>query len=293
MHDHPHSDHSDVKNLKLAFFLNLGFTIIELIGGLFTNSLAILSDALHDFGDSMSLGLAWYLQIVSKKGKTKKFTYGYRRFSLLGAIINSLVLIVGSIVILYRAIPRLMHPEEAQAEGMMVLAVLGIIVNGLAVMRLRKGKSINEKVVSLHLLEDVLGWVAVLIGAIVIYFTHWYIIDPILSLGIMLYVLYNIYHNIKESVEIILQAAPSSISIDKVEELILTVEGVTGSHEVHLWTLDGEKGILTAHILIHQDYKDKTASIKRKIKQLMLQHGIDHCTLELEMSMEECVELPI
>ncbi len=163
-HDH-HHHHHDTGNLKVAFFLNLAFTLVEIVGGLYTNSLAILSDALHDLGDSLSLGLSWYFQKLSKKGRTSSFSYGYKRFSLLGAVVNSIVLVVGSIIILSKAIPQLFNPSQANAEGMMYLAILGIVVNGAAVLKLRKGESLNEKVITLHLLEDVLGWVAVLIGS--------------------------------------------------------------------------------------------------------------------------------
>ena len=192
---HNHSHNHSEGNIKIAFFLNLGFTIVEIIGGLYTNSLAILSDALHDLGDSLSLGLSWYFQRLSKKGSTKKFSYGYKRFSLLGAIINSIVLVVGSIFILSKAIPELFNPEETNAQGMLYLAILGVVVNGAAVFKLRKGKSLNEKVVSLHLLEDVLGWVAVLIGSIVMIYFDLPFVDPLLSILISIFVLYNVYRN--------------------------------------------------------------------------------------------------
>ena len=170
------------KNIGYAFFLNFGFTIIEIIGGFLTNSVAILTDAVHDFGDSISLGLAWYLQKVSKKGSDHKYSYGYKRFSLLGAIINSVILLVGSVFILSETIPRILEPQTPDVKGMFILAILGIIVNGAAVIRLRTGNTINEKVVSLHLWEDVLGWVAILIGSVMMYFFDIPIIDPILSI---------------------------------------------------------------------------------------------------------------
>ena len=192
-HGHIHTHHGDVKNIKIAFFLNLGFSIVEIIGGFLTNSVAILSDAVHDLGDSFSLGLAWYFQKFSRKQRDKNFTYGYKRFSLVGALINSIVLIAGSVLILSEAIPRIFNPQQADAGGMFLLAILGIIVNGIAVVRLRKGSSLNEKVVSLHMLEDVLGWSAVLIGAIIMKFTNLYIIDPILSVLISFFILFNVF----------------------------------------------------------------------------------------------------
>ena len=198
-HHHNHGHHHATGNIKVAFFLNLSFTIIELIGGFYTNSLAIMSDAVHDLGDSLSLGLSWYFQKVSNKKATTNFSYGFARFSLLGAIINSVVLTVGSIFIISEAIPRIISPEVSDAVGMMWFAILGIIVNGVAVLRLKRGTSINERVVALHLLEDVLGWVAVLIASIVMQFWDLPILDPILSLLIAAYVLFNVFKNIKES----------------------------------------------------------------------------------------------
>jgi cobalt-zinc-cadmium efflux system protein len=288
-HDHHHHHHHHASgNLKVAFFLNLLFTVIEIIGGILTNSLAILSDALHDLGDSLSLGLAWYFQNLSKKGRDQKFSYGYKRFSLLGAIINSIVLVVGSIFIIQAAIPRIIHPEEANAKGMILLGILGVIINGAAVLRLKKGESHNEKVVALHLLEDVLGWVAVLIGSVVIYFTDWYIIDPILSLGIALFILFNVYKNLKSSLNIILQAIPEALDLAKIETAILQVNGVVSMHDLHIWSLDGQRNVLTVHVVLAQNLTSQHA-VKVEISEAMHALGIDHCTIETELSGEDCV----
>ncbi|MEZ5008124.1 MAG: cation diffusion facilitator family transporter [Chitinophagales bacterium] len=287
-HHHHHHDHSSTGNLKVAFFLNLFFTVIEIIGGIFTNSLAILSDALHDLGDSLSLGLAWYFQNLSQKGRDSKFSYGYKRFSLLGAIINSIVLIVGSIFIIKSAIPRLLDPQVSNTKGMIILAIFGVIINGAAVLRLKKGSSHNEKVVSLHLLEDVLGWVAVLIGSIVMYFTNWYIIDPILSFGIAAFILFNVYKGLKSSLKIILQAIPENVEMDKIEAEILAVEGVSSIHDLHVWSMDGEKNVLTVHIVLTNGFT-KQHKIKSAISKAMLAFQINHCTIETEVEGEECV----
>ena len=251
MHTHHHDhQHGDVKNIKTAFFLNLSFTIIEFVGGILTNSVAILSDAVHDLGDSISLGLAWYFQKVAKKPRTKEFTYGYKRFSLLGAVINSVILLVGSVLIMVHAIPRLFNPQQPNVEGMLLLAVLGVVVNGLAVLRLRKGSSINEKVVSLHLLEDVLGWLAVLVGAGIMYFVDAPFIDPLLSIAIALYILFNVYRNIRQSLHIILQGSPLEIDLSEVKQSILSIDGVGGVHDLHAWSVDGEYNVLTAHVVL-------------------------------------------
>lgn len=266
-HNHDHSHHHSEGNVKVAFFLNFSFTINEIIGGLYTNSLAILSDALHDLGDSLSLGLSWYFQKLSKKGRTKKFSYGYKRFSLLGAIINSIVLVVGSIFILTKAIPDLFNPQETNVQGMLYLAILGIVVNGAAVLKLRKGESLNEKVVSLHLLEDVLGWVAVLIGSIIMMYVDAPFIDPLLSVLISIFVLYNVYRNLKKSLLVILQGIPEDVSISDIGEKLKDMPEVTDVHDCHAWSMDGEYNILTIHLRLDKDHKlSEQSNLKETVR---------------------------
>lgn len=284
-HDHDHSE----GNIKIAFFLNAGFAIIELIGGLFTNSLAILSDALHDLGDSLSLGLSWYFQKISKRGRTHTFSYGYKRFSLLAAIINSIILVTGSIIILTRAIPKLISPEETNAQGMLYLAILGIVVNGVAALRLHKGKSINEKVVSLHLLEDVLGWVAILIGSIVMMYFDAPFIDPLLSICIALFILFNVLKNLRKSIPIILQSIPDNISIESIQQEIKKLPEIYGIHDCHAWTMDGQYHVLTIHIVLDKDYRlSELLTIKQKVKTIVKKEGINHVTIEFENQSEDC-----
>ena len=287
---HSHHDHRhETGNIKVAFFINLTFTIIEVIGGLFTNSLAILSDALHDLGDSLSLGLAWYFEKVAQKGRDEAFTFGYSRFSLLGAIINAVILVVGSVFIISEAIPRILSPETVNAKGMLLLSVLGIIFNGLAYFRLKKGESRSEEVVSLHLLEDVLGWVAVLIGSIVMIFTDFQLLDPILSLLIAAYILFNVIKNLKESMRIILQGTPKNININMVQNKIASLPEVSGIHDCHVWTLDGRYNILTVHMVLRENRKiDELVSIKQQVKNALQDIPIQHITIEFETEGEEC-----
>ena len=288
-HNHDHSHNQKEGNVKVAFFLNLSFTIIEVIGGLYTNSLAILSDALHDLGDSLSLGLSWYFQKLSKKGRTKKFSYGYKRFSLLGAIINSIVLVAGSIFILTKAIPELFNPGETNVQGMLYLAILGIVVNGAAVLKLRKGESLNEKVVSLHLLEDVLGWVAVLIGSIIMMYTDAPFIDPLLSVLISLFVLYNVYKNLRKSMLVILQGIPEEVSLEDIKEKLKDISEITDVHDNHVWSMDGEYNILTIHLQLDKDYKlSEQAELKEKVRSQLKAESINHITIEFEGQDENC-----
>lgn len=284
-----HHDHGDVENIRTAFFLNLLFTIIEFVGGLITNSVAILSDAVHDLGDSFSLGLSWYFQKVAKKPRTKEYTYGYKRFSLLGAVINSVVLLVGSILILIHAIPRLFNPQHPNVEGMLLLAVLGVIINGVAVLRLRKGSSINERVVSLHMLEDVLGWLAVLIGAGIMYFVDAPFIDPLLSILISLYILYNVYRNIRQSLHIILQGSPWELDMEQVRRTLLEVEEVREVHDLHAWSVDGEYNVMTVHVVLQNAVSmEEQHRLKLIIREKLLALGIQHSTVEFEVPDEDC-----
>lgn len=287
-HHHKH-EHSSEGNIKVAFFLNLAFSAIELVGGLLTNSVAILSDALHDLGDSLSLGVAWYFAKLAKKKSTPNFSYGFKRYSVLGALINSIVLVTGSIFILTEAIPRLIDPVNPETEEMIYLAIGGVIVNGLAAWKLSGGKSINEKAVYLHLLEDILGWVAVLIGALVMHFTYLPIIDPILSILIALYILSNIYKNLKESFRIILQATPSNIDIKKVHEVFTNMSEIESFHDCHSWTMDGEYHVLSVHLVLKKDQPlGDLKFIKQKVKEELFHLGINHTTIEFETGNEEC-----
>ncbi|MDR0537497.1 MAG: cation diffusion facilitator family transporter [Tannerellaceae bacterium] len=288
-HNHGYShSHGGGGNIGIAFFLNLSFTIIELFGGFFTNSIAIISDAIHDFGDSLSLALAWYFQKLSRKGSSPKYSYGYKRFSLLGAIINAVVLIVGSIYILSEAIPRLFSPQATNSQGMFILAIIGIIINGLAVLRTRKASSINERIVSLHLLEDVLGWVAVLIGSVIMNITSLTIIDPILSIVIACFVLFNVFKNIKQTLPILLQGTPTEIEQEHIIKDLKEIGSIAGIHDLHIWSLDEEYNVLTVHVTLKESLPmEKLIELKRKIRST-LKDEIQHATIEFEMPGEEC-----
>ncbi|MEJ8757104.1 cation diffusion facilitator family transporter [Pontibacter sp. H259] len=291
-HNHGHHDHHHhgSSNIKVAFFLNLGFTILEFVGGFWINSVAVMSDALHDLGDSLSLGLAWYFEKLSKKGSDRNFSYGYKRFSLLGAVVNSVILLVGSFIILSEAIPRIWNPEPVNATGMIGFAILGILVNGAAVLRLKSDDSINERVVRLHLLEDVLGWIAVLVGGIILYFFDWPILDPLLSVGITLFVLYNVVKNLRQSLKILLQGTPAHINTEEIQERILKLPEVESLHDLHIWTMDGTYHVLTLHAVVKQNITlEQTESIKRRIRELMADLSVHHVTVELEVPGYMCI----
>jgi len=288
-HDHSHHHagmhvHPITKNLKVAFFLNLTFTIVEIIGGLMTNSIAILSDAIHDFGDTLAIGAAYYFEKLSEKKRDNQFSYGYRRLSTLAALLNVVILTTGSVVIITQTIPRLLAPEEVNGLGMIGFAILGVIMNGIAVLRLRSNsKSLNQRTVMLHLLEDVLGWGAVLVASIVIYFTNWYILDPILSMLIAGYILFNALKNLKSIMHIFLQAIPNDVNVQEIQNLALKIDGVQEVNDLHVWSLDGEFNIASMHVFYKAEFDlEESESLKSEIRKLFADKGIEHVTLELE-----------
>ena len=288
MHDHSHS-HGSNNRIGWAFFLNVTFTIIEFIGGILTNSTAIMADAVHDLGDSLSIGFAWFLSKVSEKGSNSEFTYGYRRLSLFGALINGLVLIIGSVWVLTEAIPKLLQPEMPIVEGMIALAVFGVLVNGFAAYKLSKGKTLNERVLNWHLLEDVLGWVAVLIVSIVLLFVDWPILDPALSILFTLYILINVAKNLWHTIRLFLQAIPDKELSKSVYKTLIELKEVDSIHHLHLWSLDGEHHVLTAHLALQEALStQQQLELKKSIAERLSKFNLEHTTIELEMTNDQC-----
>jgi cobalt-zinc-cadmium efflux system protein len=273
------------KNITVAFALNLLFVFVELIGGLATNSIAILSDALHDFGDCLSLAVAWAFQKKSARKRDRKYSYGYRRFSLLGSVFLSGVLFVSSLFVLTEASKRIFSPEQVNARGMLWIALFGVAINGLAALRLKKGVTLNERAVFLHIMEDVLGWITVLVASAVMMFIHLPVLDPILSIAISLWVLYNVFGNLRKTFSIMLQAIPENVDMNKLEEKIRTLESIVSIHDLHLWSLDGESHIMTLHVVM--DTNDNEA-LKHKIIAAAEPFHIDHVTIEIEKPDTEC-----
>lgn len=286
-HNHSH-DHSS-KNLRTAFLLNLGFTVFELVGGYYVNSVAIISDAIHDLGDSLSLGTSWYLDVKSKQSPTKAYSFGYRRFSLLGALINSLVLIAGSVFVIKEAIGRILNPESSDATGMLIFAIIGVLVNGYAAWKISKGKTLNERVISWHLLEDVLGWLAILIVSIILHFKDIPYLDPALSLLITLYILWNVVKRLKETLVIFLQGEPADVDREALEQELLRIQHVESLHHTHIWSLDGEHHVFTTHLKLGpiQDL-DEMLLIKNQVKEIMKKYPFEHYTIETEIDSESC-----
>ena len=275
------------KNILFAFILNLGFSIFEFFGGFFTNSVAILSDSIHDMGDALSIGISYILEKKSKKKPDNKYTYGYIRYSVLGGLITTIILSVGSILVIYNAIGRIINPVEVNYKGMIIFAVVGVVMNFIAAYLTKEGDSINQKSVNLHMLEDVLGWVVVLIGAIIMNFTDIKIIDPIMSICVALFILVNTLKNLKQILDLFLEKTPKDIDIEHLKKHLQEIEGVDDIHHIHVWSMDGYNNYATMHIVTKSDDIKK---IKKEIRQELEEHGICHAILETEDEVCEDVE---
>ena len=285
-HDHHH--HGSSGNLKVAFLLNLAFTIVEVIGGVWTNSIAILSDAVHDLGDTLSIGSAWYFDRISERGRSAKNTYGYRRYSLLGGLITAVVLVMGLSFVLWQAIGRVLSPQPVNARGMMVLAIIGVLFNGAAVLRVRKGSSLTERVVSWHLIEDTLGWCAVLIGAGVMAIWDLPIIDPLLSIGIALFVLWNLFRTLRKFLDIFLQRAPSGFDVERFESATRAIHGVVAVNHTHSWSIDGQSHVLTTHVVLRASAtREEILACKAEVRRLLDARTFEHVTIDIALEGEQ------
>lgn len=274
------------KNILIAFMLNFAFSVFEFIGGIFTGSVAIVSDAVHDMGDAASIGISYFLEKKSKKQPDEKYTYGYARFSVLGSIITTVILLFGSVLVIFNAVNRIIEPTEINYNGMIIFAIIGTSINFAAAFLTRDGKSLNQKAVNLHMIEDVLGWVVVLLGAIVMRFTDFALIDPIMSIGVAVFILVHAIKNLKEAIDLFLEKTPHGITIQEMREHIAQLEGVLDVHHIHIWSVDGQAHYATMHIVTNAD----AHQIKEKIRAEAREHGISHVTLELESEGEPCHE---
>lgn len=292
--------------LSLAFWLNLLFSIIELIGGFFTNSTAIIADAFHDFIDAVAIGLAVWMEKVSTKKRTPGFSYGYKRFSLLSAVGMSVFLLVGMVLMLISAVKSFFQPEEVNSVGMLWLALLGILINGFAFWRIKQsgehahhahshshshahGSDFNSKAIMLHLLEDVMGWVAVLAGAVVMYFTNWYWIDGVLTIAIALFIGFNAVKNLINTMKVILQSTPDNVNVEKMIAELSDIKGVENIHDVHVWSMDGNYNVGSLHAVVNVSDENEESVILESISQLMGKHHIQHPTIQIEKFKTHCM----
>ena len=278
------------RNILIAFLLNVFFSIFELIGGIFTNSVAIISDAIHDLGDAISIGFAYFLEKKSKRKPDDKYTYGYARYSVLGATITNTILIIGSSIVIYNAVNRIINPVSINYDGMIIFAIIGAVVNFIAAYFTREGDSLNQKAVNLHMLEDVMGWVIVLVGAIFMKFTNISIIDPILSIVVAIFILINALKSCKAIIDLFLLKIPGGISVEQVKNAILDINGIKDVHHIHIWSMDGFNNYVTLHVVIDKnDMENLKIKIKRKLQELDVVHSVIECEgLEENCIAKEC-----
>ena len=274
------------KNILIAFLLNLSFSIFEFFGGIFTGSVAIISDAVHDIGDAASIGASYFLERKSKKQPDEVYTYGYTRYSVIGSVITTLILLFGSLAVIYNAIVRIVNPTAINYNGMIIFAVVGALVNLAAAFFTREGDSLNQKAVNLHMLEDVLGWVVVLVGAVIMRFTDIKIIDPIMSIGVAVFIFINAVGNLKEALNLFLEKAPNGTDLAEIKEHLTEIDGVLDVHHIHIWSMDGHNNFATMHVVTNGEHH----KIKDAVREELREHGIGHATLELESENEHCHE---
>ncbi len=279
-HEHDYSKQA-TKNLSFALILNLIFNIIVILGGIFTNSVAILTDAIHDLGDTLAIIIAWIMQKISQKKGNEKFTYGYKRFSVLGAVITSTIVICACTIVLYEAIERIFSPELSSPEGMIIVAILGIIFKGLSVYTLYHGKTFNERSILVHLTGDVVEWILVLILSLVLFLNNYPLLDPIASILISIWIIYNLGKNLYKSLKVILQGAPDDFNIQEFKKEIQRIDGVKGISDLHVWSMDGISHILTIKIMVSRETDLLTLShIKYHINEIAIKYEIYDSTVE-------------
>lgn len=293
-HGHHHHDHSTAHNrsykaMLLAFGLNLTFAFIELGGGIWANSVAVISDAIHDFGDALALAMALVLERLSTRAADQNYSYGYRRWSLVSALWTGGILIAGTVWIWIECISRLRNPEPVNHQIMLGLAFFGILVNGFSWYKMSRGSSVNEEMLSWHFIEDLMGWVAVLVVATALFFVDWPWLDSVLAMAISLWISYNVGRRFLKVGSLFLQKTPEGLQIGVLETWIKSVAGVSDIHHTHVWSVDGQDHILTSHIILNSAGWEKMTQVKSQIKVgLKEKFNIIEATLEFESLNESC-----
>lgn len=267
------------QNILIAFILNLSFSILEIIGGFITNSISILSGAIHDIADALSIAISYFLEKKSKHKPNYKYTYGYTRYSILAAFITTIILLCGSLLVIYNAIIRLFNPIYINYNGMIIIALIGILFNIIAVYKTKGSHSLNQEAVNLHLLQDVLSWIVVLIGSILIKFTKINYIDSIMSFIISIYIIIHALKHLKIVLDLFLAKTPNNINIRKIKKELLKNKNIININHIHIWSMDGYSNYATLHVIINNDEVEKTEKL---IKEYLKKENISHTTIEIE-----------
>ncbi|WP_417163822.1 cation diffusion facilitator family transporter [Streptococcus sp.] len=264
----------------IAFFLNLSYAIVEFIAGGVFGSSAVLADSVHDLGDAIAIGVSAVLETISNREEDSQYTLGYKRFSLLGALITAVILMTGSVLVILENLTKLFHPQPVNDEGILWLGIIAVTINVLASLVVRKGKTKNESILSLHFLEDTLGWVAVILMAIVLRFKDWYILDPLLSLVISFFVLSKAIPRFWSTLKVFLDAVPEGVDIKKIKSDLEQLEHVASVNQLNLWTMDGLEKNAIVHVCLKQ-IEDMEAS-KKAIRHHLKDIGFHNITIEVD-----------
>ena len=273
------------RNMTIAFLLNFSFAIIEFIFGLLFHSSAILADSVHDTGDALAIGLSTLFEKISTKKEDREYTLGYKRYSLLGAMLTSVILLVGSTLVIVENIPKLFAPEKVNYDGMLVLGIVAIVVNTAASRVVSHGHSHNESILSLHFLEDILGWVAVIVVSLILRFTDWYFLDPLLSLVIAGFILSQALPKFRENIQIFLDHVPSDVDLSQLYQEIAALENVRAITQLNVWTTDGLEKFAMLHICLENP--TLLAETQAVLRQKLLAHGIAKVTIQTDESLQE------
>ena len=283
-HQHDHQHHLQGK-FRFAILLTTFVFGVELVGGILSNSLALLSDAAHVFSDSLSLIMSWLAIHLSTRPATSSRTYGYHRTEVFAAFINGVSLIAISVWIFYEAVQRFIEPEPVKSKEMLVVAIFGFIAN-MVIVWLFHGeghKNLNVRSAVLHVIGDALASVGVIVGGVVIYYTSWFLIDPILSCGIGLVVLVGAVRVTKEAVHILLEGSPKHADAQKVAACISTIDAVKDVHDMHIWSLCSNYLALSTHVSIAEHASKSSHELRQEINnKLQTQFGIFHTTIQIE-----------
>lgn len=273
------------KNMTIAFLLNLSFAIIEFIFGLLFHSSAVLADAIHDTGDAFAIGLSTLFEKISTKKEDREYTLGYKRYSLLGALLTSVILLVGSTLVIVENVPKLFAPERVNYDGMLVLGIFAIVVNTAASRVVSHGHSHNESILSLHFLEDILGWVAVIVISLILRFTDWYFLDPLLSLIIAGFILSRALPKFWENIQIFLDHVPSDVDLSQLYQEVAALENVRAITQLNVWTTDGLEKFAMLHICLENP--NLLAETQASLRQKLLAYGIAKLTIQTDESLQK------
>ena len=268
----------------VAFFLNLSYAIVEFIAGGIFGSSAVLADSVHDLGDAIAIGISAFLETISNREEDRQYTLGYKRFSLLGALVTAVILITGSILVILENIAKIFHPQSVNDEGIFWLGIIAITINVLASLVIRKGQTKNESILSLHFLEDTLGWVAVILMAIVLRFTDWYILDPLLSIAISFFVLSKALPRFWSTLKIFLDAVPEGVDIQKIKTDLAELDHVASINQLNLWTMDGLEKNAIVHVCLKE--MEHMETCKESIRIFLKDCGFQNITIEVDVDLE-------